>query len=153
MAGFVLKFRSREKEPEIKPVDCSKKIITTYKLQYDKDHIVKVVKSGEVNIYEKIQTYANDCDFSRIIKNIQLSGNNFLYADSRTSDIDLTKMPQNIVEAKKVSDEAQKLEKVVKNSEYFKQKGLSFEEFIKSYNSLEHASWLKSKYERKEDNK
>lgn len=150
---FVIKYKSRLQEPEAKKVDCSKKIITIYKLGYDENHLVKVVEKEKVNIYDKIQSYANDVDFTRILKTIELTENPALYATTQSSDIDLTSMPQDFVTAHKIMSDAKAKEESVKSSDYFKSKGISFDEFIKNYNALDHAAFLKSKLEKKEENK
>lgn len=150
---FIIKYKSRLQEPAAKPVDCSNKIVTIYKLAYDENHLVKIVEKEKVNIFEKIQSYKNDVDFARILKTIELTENPMLYAEAQRNDIDLTQMPQDFVAAQKVVAEAKAKEAVVKNSEYFKSKGISFDEFIKNYSALDHAQFLKSKYEKKEENK
>lgn len=153
MEVFVVKFKSRLKEPAVKKVNCSNKIVTIYDLEYDKNHLVKVVKKGEENIYDKIQTYAGDCDFSRILKTIELSGDTSLYQNKAVSDMDLTNMPTSLAEAKKVVEKAAILGDRVSSSEYFKQKGIKFADFVKNFNEADYFQYLKNKYSKKEEDK
>ena len=150
---FIMKYRNRLIEPPVKKVDCSNKIITIYKLGYDENHLIKVFEKEKVNIYDKIQSYSNDVYFTRILKTIQLTENPTLYVMNQSSNIDLTSMPTSFTEAHKIINEAKSKEEAVKSSEYFKSKGLSFDEFVKCYSSLDHLNFLKEKYEKKEADK
>lgn len=148
--AFIVKFKNRNIEPIVKPVNCSNKIITLYDLQYNVDHIVKVVKSGEVNIYEKIQTYSHDNDFSRLLKNIELTHNMNLYTANQSGYTDATSLPQNISEMLKTVQHAEEVANKLKNDEFVLSKGVPFKEFIKNYSEKEHYDYLKNKYEKKE---
>lgn len=153
MEVFVVKFKSRLKEPEVKKAKCSNKIVTIYDLEYDKNHIVKVVKKGEENIYNKIQTYKNDCDFSRILKTIEMTGDITLYQNKAVSDMDLTNMPNSMAEAKKAVEKAAILGESVAKSDYFKSKGIKFADFVKNFNEADYFEYLKNKYSKKEESK
>lgn len=148
--GFVIKFKNRNYEPEVNKVDCSQKVINIYELQYDKDHIVKVVESGTINIYDKIQSFANDNDMAKILKTIEITGQPELFKTTQVADIDLTSLPQDLVEAKKIVDEAKSIEKKVKESEIFHDSGLTFDEFVKQYTLKTHVDYLLKKAKEKE---
>ena len=150
---FVIKYKNRNNEPEAKLFDCSKEIITLYKLAYDKDMRVQVVEKQKINIYDEIQSHANEVDFERILKTIELSDDKSIFTSKQDKNIDMTVIPDNFVEAYKTIESSKVAENNIKNSEYFKSKGIPFSEFVKNYNSLDHAAFLKSKYEKKEESK
>lgn len=148
--AFVVKFKNRNIEPVVKAFDASRKLITTYDLEYNDKHQVIVVKTGEVNVYDKIQTYAHDNDFSRILRNIELTQDINLYAPKQKGFVDATQFAQDKTEALKQAIEVEYMTSKLKNDEYVKSKGIPFDEFIKTYNSIDHLNWLKAKYEKKE---
>lgn len=143
--GFVAIYKSKKEEPKVKPVNCSNKVIKTYELQYDKDHLVKVVCTGEVNFYEKIQAHAGDVDFNKILKIIEMTGDPFQFSCNAPSNIDMTNVPKNATEVMQANKKAKEMEVKLSKSDYFKKQGVSFEEFVKKFNAKDFIDYMNQK--------
>lgn len=76
-----------------------------YKVTYDKNGIRHCTKDKEVNIYEKIQEYANDCNLTNMFSKYGLDSFGQL-KDSEAQLIDLTNLPTNLQEAMTIINNA-----------------------------------------------
>lgn len=146
-------FKSPNIQHPFKKADCSRRIQKLYELQYNDKHQVVVVEVGEKDIYAEIQTFAHDNDFSRIMHTIEITNNPGLYALDAPG-VDMTAMPQSVLEAQKlIKESSEKL----KNNEFYKHKekeyenkyssGLSMKEFVKIFNKDELIDFYKGKIE------
>lgn len=121
-------YRDRDNMPLIK-AKCGQKIWPTYDLQYDKDHIVRIVKTGEKNVYAEIQQYKDDNDLSHLLKTIQATGNELYYACDESQLRDTTNFPQSLLEAKQFVENANKMYDSLPKE---LTKGESMESFVKN---------------------
>lgn len=91
--------------PERKPESFNNTKQKIYKASYDVKGVRKLVVDKEVDIYEKIQEYANDTNLTNLFNKYGLS----VYDQLKKSEeqlIDLTNLPTNLMEAMKVIDDA-----------------------------------------------
>lgn len=121
-------FKNPNVHEPAKKFNASKKIYDTYDLQFDKDHIVRVVKTGNVDIYAKIQTYANDNDFTKIMRSIEATQNPEMFVAQNNQFGDITSAPTSMLEAQKLLNEA---EFKFNTNDYGQKKGMSLKDFAK----------------------
>lgn len=95
-----------EKKP-IGTTENGKKTQTEYQWKYNNNGTKELVKVGEKNIYDEIQTYKEDVDLVTIIN--RLGGIEQLQAlPAKGVYQDLTQMPRNLYEAVELQEQAHK---------------------------------------------
>lgn len=73
------------------------KIIDTYEKQYDKDGVQSFTKTGEKNIYEEIQLYADDTDINQIITRcIKETGSIDILSADKSQYVDISESPSTL---------------------------------------------------------
>ena len=55
--------------------------------------------TGKVNVYEKTQAFADSVDLGKIIEKVTLTGDYNILNQRKTEYLDITEMPDNIIEA------------------------------------------------------
>lgn len=102
----------------------------------DDDGNRRLVKTGEVNVYEQIQSFALDCDLKRIIERCQMTGDfTALLQRPQPLFMDCTDMPQDLMAAHAAMESA----KEAYNSLTAKQKQQfeGFEGFLSQFKTAE----------------
>lgn len=100
-----MSFYTMFNRPKRKPESFNNTKQKIYKASYDAKGVRKLVVDKEVDIYEKIQEYANDTNLTNLFNKYGLS----VYDQLKKSEeqlIDLTNLPTNLMEAMKVIDDA-----------------------------------------------
>lgn len=75
------------------------KIRDTFIAKTDDDGNRRLVKTGEVNTYEEIQSFALDCDIKRIVERCQMTGDFTPLVQRQPMYMDCTEMPQDLMAA------------------------------------------------------
>lgn len=102
----------------------------------DDDGNRRLVKTGEVNVYEQIQSFALDCDLKRIIERCQMTGDfTALLQRPQPLFMDCTEMPRDLMAAHAAMESA----KEAYNSLTAKQKQQfeGFEGFLSQFKTVE----------------
>lgn len=94
------------------------KMRDTFIAKTDDDGNRRLVKTGEVNTYEEIQSFAQDCDLKRIIERCQMTGDFSPLQRSQPVYMDCTEFPKDLMAAHAALESA----KSVYNSLSAKQK-------------------------------
>lgn len=75
------------------------KIIDTYEKQYDKDGVQSFSKTGEKNIFEEIQLYADDTDINQIITRcIKETGSIDILSADKSQYVDISESPSTLLD-------------------------------------------------------
>lgn len=123
-----MNFYSMYNRPERKREKFDNQEQVVYKASYDKNGVRSLKVDKKVNIYEKIQEFANDVSLSSIFSKYGLN----VYDQLKQSEeqfVDLSNLPTNLMEAMNVIDEAKYA--FDRQSKEVKQKfNNSFKEFI-----------------------
>ena len=101
------KFRSRYNLGENKLFsNPGKETTLKYKEITNEKGDKEFVKDGEDNIYEMIQEAAPDCIIENLLKKYDAGDKSAIEAREALEGIDMTKMPKNIFELKRMEEEA-----------------------------------------------
>lgn len=84
--------------PHKKPTSSGTKFINTYQEEIGKDGSLHLVKTGETNVYERIQLDVESCKIENILHAVAMGDLNALNQREATYT-DATTMPKNLMEA------------------------------------------------------
>lgn len=92
-----VKILNRFDEPIIEPTNAGSRIEPVFELKHDDKGDIELVKTGETNIYEKIQQYADECDISQILAKAVIDPTILNQREGFYAD--MTEMPKTLGEA------------------------------------------------------
>lgn len=123
-----MKFISSFDEPKRFPMPESDGIEDVYEKQVDKSGAVSFVKTSQKNLYEEIQAYKDDCDINFIIARCVKDGSVSLLADNGRSVVDVSMLPDNILDLYNLSEQLKNefLSLPVEEREVFNQSSLLY---------------------------
>lgn len=84
--------------PKAEKTPAGTRYINTYQEEIDKKGKLKLVKSGETNVYEIIQSHAEECKIENILHAVAMGDLNALNQREATY-CDATTLPKNLMEA------------------------------------------------------
>lgn len=112
---------------------CSMRPI--YQAKNDPDGNRRLVKVGERNQTEEIQTFRDSCDLHKIIERCTLTGDYSPLVQRQPIYMDCTQMPHDLMEAHKAMDFAQKVYNNLTNEQ--KQSYEGFEGFLSVFKTTD----------------
>ena len=148
--GEITIFKNPNVHEPAKKFNCSKKIYKTYELQFNKDHIVKVVETGEIDIDSKIQQYAHDNDLDRILKTIHATQNPDLYVAHAGQFGDITDAPTSLIDAQALIKEANAK---YNTYDYGQKKGMTLKEYAKTITDEDFVAFINARQAAKKEEK
>lgn len=104
-----MEFYSNTRKPVSVAEDFSKKTQAVYRKEIDKKTgETRLVKDRDVDVYAKIQEYADEAKLSNILQRYNVNMMSKV-KDSETQLVDLTNLPENLLEALTIIDNAKYL--------------------------------------------
>lgn len=93
-----MEYRSRSNPAELIPCPAGDKMRSRYQLKYESDGTQHLIKTGEYDAYELIQSFARECDINLILEKYAITGDPAVLnqRDKQYSDVIL---PDNVFEA------------------------------------------------------
>lgn len=79
------------------PTDPGSKVKKTYSGRYDKDGVLVLDYTGDVNVYDEIQSYAEQCDINNIMRRY-MAGDSDVLSKVQGFYFDCTSLPDNMPE-------------------------------------------------------
>lgn len=110
------------------------RIVPTYKPHFENDGSMNLKKSGQVDIYEEIQSHKASCDINMIIKRFTDTGDTSLFQVRQAYYGDFTEMPKTIAEMYQRLSDAEGIFNGLK-SEIKEQFNNSVSEFLAAFGS------------------
>lgn len=98
-----MKFRQLYDTPT-RPSPAGNRIIPKYEMRMMKNGHKYLAKTGEVNIYERIQDYKDECDAKKIVQRAKMGDPNAIarIQNAKTNYGDTTLLPKNLMEAQQM---------------------------------------------------
>lgn len=84
-------------------------MVNDYMSVYDDDGKRKVIVSGQYNLYDKIQSYRDNCDLHTILERYKRTGDETLLMRRQAVFADVTEMPKTYADVLKLSMASQGL--------------------------------------------
>lgn len=93
-----MEFRSRSNPAELIPCPAGDKMRNRYQLKFETDGTQHLIKTGEYDAYELIQSFARECDINLILEKYAITGDPAVLnqREKQYSDVIL---PDNVFEA------------------------------------------------------
>lgn len=129
-------FRTAYTGRERNTTETGRPMADLYEHQIDNKGVKLLVKVGETNLYEKIQSHIEETNISNIIARVTQGDTSMLRANGVYAD--LTALPKNMLEARQAMQMMENVWKSLDN-EIKKKYNFSVDEFIAASNTKE---WL-----------
>ena len=117
------------------PTNPGNPIHEIYQLDKSLDGTEKLVKIGEENTDDLIQSHRDSCDLKTLIKRHEMLGTIDQLADHGNGYLDLSQMPNNLHDIKKTLDNAEMLYNGLKDE--VKAQFPTIESFLSNFGNLE----------------
>ena len=87
-------------------LDATNPVVDVYDFGYDDDHVLHVVKTGQRDIQQEIQSYADSCGMEFVLKSLSAGDTSVLNAGGSGSYGDFSGAPQSLAQVQVVQEKA-----------------------------------------------